>query len=110
MLLSIMTYRQADAVVFDLSGRLCFLEYELRDRINALLDQGLRKFILDMEDVSHIDSFGLGQLVAAWTTITGKGGEMTLVRPNAHVLKLLEITKLNTVFPISEMDLVGHSV
>src|SRR5262245_23648328 len=87
-------------VVLDLSGRLCFLEMALREHVTAFLNQGYRDFVLNMTDLSYIDSFGLGQLVSIWTSIRNKDGHMKLVRPGEKVRKLLEITKLDTVFQI----------
>ena len=87
-------------VVINLSGRLCFMEMALREQITAFLNQGHREFVLNMAELDYIDSFGLGQLVCIWTSIRNKNGHMKLVRPGEKVSKLLEITKLNTVFQI----------
>lgn len=86
--------------VVDLSGKLRFLEFGLRDEIQKLLAQGHREFVLNLVDVSYIDSFGLGQLITVWTSIKRVGGQMSLHRPTLEVRKLFEITKLNTVFTI----------
>ena len=88
-------------VILDVSGRLCFLEVSLREHVNELLDEGHRELILNLANVPYIDSFGLGQLIAIWTSIRAQGGHMVLLRPTDHVQQLLRITKLNTVFEIS---------
>jgi anti-sigma B factor antagonist len=88
-------------IIMDLSGRLCFLEVSLREHVNELLEEGYREFVLNLADVPYIDSFGLGQLVTIWTTIRGKGGQLTFLRPTDHVQHLFQISKLNTIFHIS---------
>jgi anti-sigma B factor antagonist len=100
MELKITTRAVSATVVLDLSGRLCLLDRSLHERINSLLAEGLRDFSLDLADVSYVDSFGLGQLVAIWTSIQNQGGRVRLLRPNERVRKLLHITKLDTVFEI----------
>jgi anti-sigma B factor antagonist len=88
-------------IVVDVSGRLCFLETSLREHVNELLDEGHREFVLNFEDVPYIDSFGLGQLVSIWTSIRSKGGQFILLRPTDHVQRLLQISRLDTIFHIS---------
>lgn len=88
-------------VVLDLSGRLCFLETSLRDNVNELLEEGHREFVLNLEHVPYIDSFGLGQLISIWIAINSKGGQMILLRPTDHVQHLFQISRLNTIFHIS---------
>jgi len=89
------------AVVVDVSGKLCFLETSLREHVDELLEEGHREFVLNLEHVPYIDSFGLGQLVSIWTSIRNKGGQFILLRPTDHVQRLLQISKLDTIFHIS---------
>ena len=91
-------------VVLDLFGRLCYLNQSLRQTVTALLNDGHRDFVLNLTELPYIDSFGLGQLVAIWTSIRNAGGRMRLLRPQARVRKLFEITKLDSVFQISDDD------
>ena len=91
-------------VIVEISGRLRFLEVGLRERLNELLKEGHRAFVLNMADVAYVDSFGLGQLVTIWSSVRNKGGQMILLRPTDHLLALLQITKLNTIFRISENE------
>ena len=104
MALSIMSRIVSGVVILDLSGRLCFLEITLRDRINELLEEGHRVFALNLANVPYIDSFGLGQLITIWTSIRSRGGQLILLQPTDHVQKLFQITKLNSIFPISEEE------
>jgi anti-sigma B factor antagonist len=85
-------------VVVDLSGRLCVLDHALSPYIKRLLDEGHRKIILNLAALSYVDSSGLGQFIDIWTLINDKAGSLTLLRPTANVKKLLQMTKLDTVF------------
>lgn len=102
MPVSIATRIEAGVIILDVSGRLCFLEVALLDRVNEMLKAGHRVFVLNLAGVPYIDSFGLGQLIAIWTSIGKKSGQMTLLQPTDHVRKLFQITKLDTVFHLSE--------
>jgi anti-sigma B factor antagonist len=104
MPLSITTRIASGVVIVDLSGRLCFLEVALLDRVNELLEAGHREFVLNLADVPYIDSFGLGQLIAIWTSIRSKSGQMTLLGPTDLVRKLFQITKLDSVFHLSGQE------
>ena len=104
MPISIATRIASGVVMMDVSGRLCFLETALLDRVNELLEAGHREFVVNLADVPYIDSFGLGQLIAVWTSIGRKSGQMTLLRPTEHVRKLLQITKLDSVFHMSGQE------
>jgi anti-sigma B factor antagonist len=88
-------------VIVDVSGRLCSLETSLTEQVRALLDEGHREFVLNLTDVPYVDSFGLGQLIKIWTSIQDRGGRLVLLRPTDHVQRLLEISKLDSVFCIS---------
>jgi anti-sigma B factor antagonist len=53
-----------------------------------------------MEKVTYIDSAGLGELVAAYTTVINRGGKLKLLKPASKVHDVMQITKLATVFEI----------
>jgi len=63
-------------------------------------DDGARNFILNLGEVSYIDSSGFGELLKTYTTLRKIGGEVVLLNPSKMVRDLLEITKLSTVFHI----------
>jgi len=90
----------SDAVVLDLTGRLCVLEHTLRKSISALLEEGHRCFVLNLAAVTYIDSDALGELISIWTSIRRAEGRLILLRPVDRVYELFRITKLNTVFEI----------
>jgi anti-sigma B factor antagonist len=87
-------------VIIDLAGRFCFLEHRLRDQIQSLLEEGNQHFVLDLSNLSYVDSFGLGQLISIRNSIQEAGGSLILLRPQRFVRELLQITKLDTVFDI----------
>jgi anti-anti-sigma factor len=73
MSLAIKTRIVSDVVNIDMAGRLCFLEFALHEQINRLLDEGRTDFILNLADISYIDSFGLGQLNPSGLRSTKQG-------------------------------------
>jgi anti-anti-sigma factor len=97
-------------VIVDVSGRLCLLEVALQDRIHELWGVGHREFVLNLTDVRYIDSFGLGQLIEIWTAIRNKGGQVVYLRPTDHVRKLLQITKLDSIFHLSGEETEAVSI
>ena len=70
----------------------------LKDKIQSLLQQGYRKLLLDMGNVSYADSAGLGQLVQVYATTSHLGGSMKLLNLTKRLKDLLVLTKLLTVF------------
>ena len=95
--------RQVDGVtVVDMSGRITLGEGSviLRDTVRDLLGKGDRKILLNLGDVTYIDSSGIGELVSAFTTVRNQGGELKLLKLTKKVHDLLQITKLYTVFDI----------
>jgi anti-sigma B factor antagonist len=94
--------------VLDLSGQITFTQgdLQLKDKINSLVHQGHKNILVNMANVTHVDSAGLGELVGAFTTVTKAGGSMKLVNLTKKLHDLLTITKLLTVFDTfdSEQD------
>jgi len=95
--------RQVDGVaIVDLTGRIVLGEATttLREVLQDLASQGQKKILLNLSEVSYIDSSGLGALVSGYTTITGQSGQLKLLNLTAKVKDLLQITKLLTVFEV----------
>jgi anti-sigma B factor antagonist len=93
--------RQAgDVTILDLSGEVRIGEgsVALRDSIRNLADQGKKKVLLNLAGVKYIDSSGIGELIANYTTISRQGGQLKLLKLTDRVQNLLVITKLLTVF------------
>ncbi len=98
MALQITPHIENDMVVLDLEGRLWVLDLSLREHVRALLEQGCRYFVFNLEHVDYVDSSGLGQLVALWTSVRSKDGNVCLLRPSPRVERLLKVTQLNVIF------------
>jgi len=99
------TNRQVDGVaVVDMSGRITLGEGSvvLRDTIRDLIGTGSKKILLNLGDVTYIDSSGIGELVSAFTAVRREGGELKLLNLTKKVHDLLQITKLYTVFDIKD--------
>ena len=81
----------------------------LKDKIQSLLQQGHRKILLDLGNVSYVDSAGLGQLVQVYATTSHLGGSLKLLNLTKRLRDLLVLTKLLTVFESydSESDAVA---
>jgi anti-sigma B factor antagonist len=90
-----------DVMVISVSGDITMAkggDVVLKDKVRSLIEQGQRKLVVDLGDVSYVDSAGLGQLVQAHATAAGAGGALKLVRVTKRLKDLLTITKLVTVF------------
>ncbi len=88
--------------VVDLSGRITLGEGSamLREMVRDLLQKNQRKIVLNLADISYIDSSGIGELVSGFTTVKNHGGELKLLNLTKKVHDLLQITKLYTVFDV----------
>jgi anti-sigma B factor antagonist len=96
-----LTSRQVgDVTVIDAAGRITLGEgaSTFRDAIRSFAGKGEKKLLLNLADVSYIDSSGIGEMVSGFTTITNGGGQLKLVGLSKRVKDLLQITKLYTVF------------
>jgi anti-sigma B factor antagonist len=91
-----------DVVVIDAVGRITLGEgaSSFRDSIRELAGKGERKLVLNLSDVTYIDSSGIGELVSGFTTIANQGGHLKLLNLTKRIQDLLQITKLYTVFDV----------
>ena len=89
-----------DVTILDLTGevRLGDSSVALRDSTRKLADGGKKKILLNLADVKYIDSTGIGELIASYTTVTRQGGQLKLLNLTDRIQNLLVITKLLTVF------------
>ena len=93
--------RQAgDVTILDMRGAVRIGEgsVALRDAIRGLADSGKKKIILNLAGVNYVDSTGIGELIANYTTISRQGGQLKLLNLTDRIQNLLVITKLLTVF------------
>jgi anti-sigma B factor antagonist len=93
--------RQAgDVTILDLSGSVRMGEgaVALRNAIRGLIEQGKKKILLNLGGVKNVDSSGIGELIANYTTLSRDGGQLKLLNLTGKIKDLLVITKLLTVF------------
>jgi anti-sigma B factor antagonist len=90
--------------VIDVAGRITLGEGSsaLRDTLRGMVAKGQKKVLLNLGEVSYIDSSGIGELVSGFTTVTNSGGQLKLLNLTKRVKDLLQITKLYTVFDVHE--------
>jgi len=103
MALGITTSKTDGVTIVRLRGTIYFGEESasLRLRVKELLESS-RQIVLDLANVTHIDSGGLGTLVALYSSARKAGGEIKLANLGNHAKEVLQITKLVTVFEIFE--------
>lgn len=89
-----------DVTVLTLQGRVVLedLEAPLAATLDRLMAQGQVRLVLDLSDVTYIDSAGLGLLVSRYVRAQKRGGDLRFVRPTVRSQHLLHLTKLATVF------------
>jgi anti-sigma B factor antagonist len=89
-------------VVIDLSGQITLgdasaaLRTEVLDQVN----NGFKKILLNLAEVTYIDSAGLGELTGSFTSVRNRGGQLKLLNLTKRVHDLMQITKLYTVFDV----------
>ena len=97
--------REVDEVtILDLSGQIKLGEGAsvLRETVKQLLSKGRKKILLNLGGINYIDSSGIGELIAAFTSVRNQGGDVVLLHLTKKVQDLLQITKLYTVFQVME--------
>jgi len=95
--------RQVEGItILDLSGRITLGEGSvvLREAVKELSAKGQKQILLNLGNVTYIDSSGIGELVGAFTSIRNAGGDLKLLNLTKKVHDLLQITKLYTVFDV----------
>jgi anti-sigma B factor antagonist len=97
--------------VIDLGGRIVVGELvtagsgggvSLHELVRDLVKQGHKNILLNLRDVTYVDSSGIGELFACSTTVLGQGGVMKLAKPIERVQNVLRLTMLNTVIDVIE--------
>ncbi|WP_159038388.1 STAS domain-containing protein [Brumimicrobium mesophilum] len=100
------------SIQLDIQSTVCILDFsgtiltknkvdETLEMVDFELEDGKRKFIIDLKELKQINSSGLNLILRIFTHIRNKGGELILVQPNKSVSEIFKISKLNTVFNIS---------
>ena len=104
MSVKLTTRQVGDVTVVDVAGRITLGEGSatVRDAMRDMVSKNQKKILLNLGEVSYIDSSGIGELVSGFTTVTNSGGNLKLLNLNKRVKDLLQITKLYTVFDVHE--------
>ena len=104
MSVKLTTRQVGDVTVVDVAGRITLGEGSatVRDAMRDMVSKSQKKILLNLGEVSYIDSSGIGELVSGFTTVTNSGGTLKLLNLNKRVKDLLQITKLYTVFDVHD--------
>ena len=98
-----MAKRTVDGIVaFECSGRIVLGEESalLRDEVKKTISDGTKRIVLNLGDVNYIDSSGLGELVAAYTAATRRGGKLKLMKLTQRVQDVVQLTKVYRIFEV----------
>lgn len=95
-----------DIAVIDLDGKVTIGETnrQLHEALRSLVNAGTNKIVLNLKKVKVIDSSGLGEIVAGYSTLKAHGGRLVLTNMPTRVTDLMTITKLYTVFDVFETE------
>jgi anti-anti-sigma factor len=105
--MQIVERRVGDVTILQLRGRLIVEEGDLplQKHVDELLREGHLRFLLDMGQVTRLDSAGIGMLVSKLVSVRRRGGTMKLLHLTSHTGRLLGITRLvNVVFECFESE------
>jgi len=105
------TRQIGDVTVIDAAGRITLGEGStaFREAIKDLVAKGQKKILLNLGEISYIDSSGIGELVSGFTSVSNAGGQLKLLNLTKRVQDLLQITKLYTVFEVFDDEAVALS-
>ena len=102
-----MTDREVDGVsIVALDGRIVLGEESnaLREKVKSMMAAGKKKVVLNMDNITFIDSAGLGTLVAAHHSVKTQGASLRLCHLGSKFQEVLQITKLLTVFDVYKTE------
>src|SRR5580658_4704072 len=106
MKLEMKTRQAGDVTVLYFSGAitLSVASNTIREAVRELVAAGHRKILLNVCSVSYIDSYGIGEMVAGFTSVRNAGGTLKLLSPNKRVKEMLVLTNLYNVFDVQENE------
>jgi stage II sporulation protein AA (anti-sigma F factor antagonist) len=115
MAMTLSEQRIGDVTLLRLGGRIVFGDGapELRTHINDLIDEARLKFLIDLEDVTYMDSFGVGVIAAKYVSVRRKGGDMKLLclSPRTHrVMRISGLLKILESFESKEDGLRSFGI
>ena len=103
MSLTLSSRQVGNVTVIDASGRITLGDAtgQLRDTVHKEADKNT-KILLNLGDVSYIDSAGLGEMLGSFTSVKNRGGDLKLLSVQKRIKDLLQITRLYTIFETFE--------
>lgn len=104
--LNISNRKSGSVTIVDLAGKIALGESNraLHEAIRALTSAGEKNILLNLSNVTVIDSSGLGELVASYASVERNGGSLKLTNLSDRFIELITITKLYTVFDIFDNE------
>jgi anti-sigma B factor antagonist len=98
----LLKHRTQDNVdIAELSGRLVMADVaKSRAELLAVVEKGTGRLVVDLSDVSFVDSSGLSVLITAFKAIEERSGKMVLAGLSPEIQALIELTRLNEIFPV----------
>ncbi len=95
--------------VLDVAGEIdVYTAPQFKEAVNGIIAGGQKHLIIDMSDVTYMDSSGFGTLLSATRRLRPQGGTINLVKCNTSIDRILRITRLNTVF--ATYDSIGDAI
>jgi stage II sporulation protein AA (anti-sigma F factor antagonist) len=100
----------SDVVILDVAGGFEIGKDSLRDSVKTFLAEGRQHFLINLAGVPYLGSWGVTQIISAWTAIRSREGTMGLLAPAKAARDVLQFTKLDTVFAIyrNEAEALQH--
>jgi anti-anti-sigma factor len=95
-----------DVRILDLDGKITIGvgDVKLRELVEESLEKGHRKIVINLKQVTHIDSSGIGEMVGCFTTVKRRGGQMSLLNLPPRINDILQVTQLITVFDVFDNE------
>jgi anti-sigma B factor antagonist len=92
--------QSGDVIILDISGRIVLGDgsKQLSSKITELVDAGSKNILLNLAEVTYVDSSGLGEMVSSYTKVTNAGGRLKLLNCQPRITELLKMTRLHTIF------------
>lgn len=109
MSLVLTTRQTGNVTIVEVAGRITLGDgaSTLREAIRLLAEKGYKNILLNLAEVSYIDSSGLGALVSAFATVNNHGGHLKLLNVIARIKDLLLLTKLYSVFDVYDNEVTA---
>jgi anti-sigma B factor antagonist len=109
MSVELTTRQVGDVTVIDAKGRITLGEgsSDFRDTIKSLVGKGQKNVLVNLAEITYIDSSGIGEMVSGFTTVANAGGKLNLLSLTKRIHDLLQITKLYTVFEVYDDEAAG---